>query len=82
MRFSLALNCKVLPECSVIHYAMLHILASTYLLFNMVLGYQSFSALYSKRFAMGFISGEFSGQSRTGNPLHSMNVLTTFSVVV
>ena len=38
-------------------------------------GYQSHSALYSKRSPLGFMSGEFSGHSRKGIPLHSRNVL-------
>ena len=38
-------------------------------------GYQSHSALYSKRSPLGFMSCEFPGHSRTGIPLHSMNVL-------
>ena len=74
LQFSLALNCKVLPGRSVLHYTTLHILASTSPVNHDILFPISFFIIF-QTFSLEFISSEFPGHSRTGIPLHSRNVL-------
>ena len=71
----MALNCKVLPGCSMLHYIMLHILASTSLLLNTVFGYQSLFFIIFQTLSMEFISGQFLGNCRMSISLHSRDFL-------
>ena len=58
-----------------LHYATIHIIASTSLLFYTAFGYQSPSSYVPNILYDIFMSGEFPGHSGIGIPLYSRNVL-------
>ena len=74
------MNCYVLPGRLVLHYTMLHILASTSLLLKRAVGYQSLSSLYSKRSLWNLFLANSLTISECVFRLHSRNVLVILDI--